>query len=351
MRPSWQLTWPLLLCAFLAPRPGRADDAAKTLTDKGLVKSGSYWLAPEEAALKQKLDDVKRLEKEFTDAQKKMKAALADNAAKMAQIDKVKKELDQINTRLQNGGGQRNQLQAAATQRQQFIQQASVRVYDASRRTDNPELWQAIKDFAGAQTELGLALLAVGEAKYELATAYDKYRDDAQVASALESLGAGHRLGPGKKYDAEFKRLDKLLAQVWNDEVPVHLSNLQYRLAGVLNEKAPLTWMWVPQNDFNTLTASAAEAAGIAIPADAPQATIMFGEERKVAARQVTAPSLRFGRHVFRDVVVLVMAPEAEDMGCILGNKLFEDWKVNFLPQELRFILQPNEQSQPPQTK
>jgi hypothetical protein len=277
-----------------------------------------------------------------------MKPALADNAARMAQIDKAKKELDRINALRQNVGNPR-ELQSAASQLRQLIQQASVRVYDASRRTDNPELWQAIRDFAGAQTELGLALLSVGQLEDKLPTAYDKFRDDPEVASALEALGAAHKLGPVKKYDADFKRLDKLMAQVWNDEIPIHLANREYRLAGVLNEKAPVTWMWTPQNDFNALTASAAEAAGIAIPADAPQAAITFGETRKVAARQVQAASVRFGRHVFRDVTVLVMAADAEDVGCILGNKLFEDWKVNFLPQELRFILQPGEQSQPPE--
>lgn len=325
------------------------DDAASPLAKSGLVKVGNLYLVPEEVELRAHLADLKKQEKEFADAQKKMKEALASNAAMMAQIDKAKKEIEQIDkARTTANAAQANMLIQARNQRVEFLNNMQGRVYDVQTRSESPILRTTITDFATAQANLGATLEAILAARTPLATAYDKFKEDEAITAALAETKS--KLGPAKPYESEFKRAEKLHGQVYTNDVPVYMTNLQHRLIGIVGGKTPVSFTYAVQNEFNTIAGSALEAAGVKIPADAPQGALMAGE-RKIGFKQIKLSTLRLGKHVFHDVPVLALAPEGEDFGSTLGSKLFDECQVNFLQQELKFELQPKQPEEPPESK
>ena len=78
------------------------------------------------------------------------------------------------------------------------------------------------------------------------------------------------------------------------------------------------------------------EAAGLALPAEAPSVPLAMGSGRTLDARPLTVPTLRFGQVVLREVPVYVLGPEGEDLGASIGPAAFAGYDV----QEERARLQ-----------
>jgi hypothetical protein len=84
------------------------------------------------------------------------------------------------------------------------------------------------------------------------------------------------------------------------------------------------------------LTRSAAEAAGLAIPAEAPRETISRSPQQRTAAQRIEVARLRLGKCVLKQVAVFVLPAEAEDWGCQFSRDALSGHSVKIEAERLR---------------
>ena len=58
-------------------------------------------------------------------------------------------------------------------------------------------------------------------------------------------------------------------------------------------------------------------------------------------AKRVVLESLRFNKHVLRDVEAWLLPPEAEDCGCRIGSSAFAGFRAAAESAHLRFRIEP----------
>ena len=106
-------------------------------------------------------------------------------------------------------------------------------------------------------------------------------------------------------------------------------------------EETPATFTWRTSDEPTIITASLAESAGIETPDDAPRVELRIGRRRRLTARQVKIPYVRFGKYLVRDVPAYVLPPEGEDLGSQIGQFALKGYRVSAEPGRLRLVIEP----------
>jgi hypothetical protein len=188
-----------------------------------------------------------------------------------------------------------------------------------------PKLKTAITEWMVARNKLIIAYLAAEPDFSALDKRYKELAEDADVAAALTSLGAKHRLGsPG--FEQDKKTMAAVESTVMTDEVPFIRDGQFDALGGLLNETVPVAVQIESANPKagNWMPVDLLVKAGIAIDPTAPQVTLTFSANGKKAVyqcRQVNVPKLRFGKHVLENLQFLALPDEAKDLGPQLMSK------------------------------
>jgi hypothetical protein len=146
-------------------------------------------------------------------------------------------------------------------------------------------------------------------------------------------------LGPLESYRAEQNRLGEYERLVFTSWLPVYLQSDRVRVGAIVNETTPVTFTWRAESGPTVLTTSLAEAAGLALPAAETAAPLPVAAGRTLPARRITAPTLRFGQVVLRDVPVYVLGPEGEDLGALIGRDGFTENLVQLELERLRLVV------------
>ena len=345
-RRKWTLFWWLPALAVAWPQAAVSADptsGAALLQARGLRRSGYSWQTPQEQSVRSRIASVRKLRRTFIEAGKQLQAAKTQNAAALAQVQRLKREMQQLEQLLDGGNfqqAQRARLTAEYNKRADAYNALGPRVYDAATRTENPALRQAVIRYAEARSALALALLYVKRHAADVAPSYARLRDDDDVAAALKSEGDKHQLGPAKDYVRESNRLARLGEDVFTADAPVYLSNRRFHVCTIVNEQAPITFTYAPQEEASYLAASNLQSAGIRVPDDAPRSTVRLGG-RTLQVREITVPAIRFGKLVLEDVAMFAMPPEAADLGSALGSAALEPLKIDFDAQQLQFRVTP----------
>ena len=131
--------------------------------------------------------------------------------------------------------------------------------------------------------------------------------------------GEKHRLGPHRSYAAEADKLTEYERLTFTPWVPIFFQGSQVRLNSLVNDQSPVTFTWSDSSGPGiVLTRTAAEAAGLTIPATAPGEVVSRSPSERTTARRIEVQRLRLGKCVLQQATVLVLPPEAEDWGCQL---------------------------------
>jgi len=191
------------------------------------------------------------------------------------------------------------------------------------------------------RTELALRLLPLRKAFDDITARYAALRSDASVTAALAALGPDEHLGPSHTLRDLGRTLDRLQPLVFSDAMPVYREGKYYRVAALVNDAQPLTFSFVGTGERTVIPQNLAEAAGLNAAA-APTVKIHIEGGREVTAALVKISSLRFGRHVFRDVEAYILPPEAADVGARVGAGVFVGYRVQLGPGGLSLTIEGN---------
>ena len=181
-----------------------------------------------------------------------------------------------------------------------------------------------------------VTLLEVQRTTDVLDQEYQGLRADRTVQQALENIGNVH-LGPAKDY----RRNNRLATarDVFTAAQPVYRESGHWRIGAVLNERTTATFSYAEQNRPTTIAATLAQVIELAPDPAAPAEMQRFGN-RDVTVRRATLPALRLGKFVFRDLPVLLLPPEAEDLGSQFGSGALDGCRVRLDPQRMTLELE-----------
>lgn len=312
----------------------RADEDAagpSVWSRHGLVPLGQrLWVLPRELELREKLAELPRRRERLLAAEKEIDAAIQANLRTWQETRPALAALEQSLGRLATGDPQRPVLERQ-------IAPLKAAAVDPARLGGQPEMVRRLSELSLARCELSAAIAWVRQTVPQLRTSYAQLAAEPEIAAALSQTGNRRRLGPSRSYQADLGRMrefESLAATSW---VPIFQQSGQTRFTALLDEKSPVTFTWTDSTDQPlVLTASAAEAAGLVIPADAPRQSVAAAPGRTVTARQIALGSVRLGKCVLPDAEAYILPPEAEDIGNRMGRRALIDHRLRLAPQQLR---------------
>lgn len=317
--------------------------ASAELASRGLIREGTVWIVPAEAELRRQLAALPALEKNYLAAAERFttqRARLERAQAQLAAARLEKNRLDKLRQSEGRNARRRQQLAQEAQQWAAVIAQLEV-IAGRGALYEHPALQTAAIERLDAHDALLLCVLAVRRAAAELPDLYAPLRGEAALAALLDAQGPNHRLGPVRDYRRDLQTLQRPAALVFGEELPAVYHGQHWLTSAVFAERFPVAMQIGEEPGIGWLTHNAAQAAGIAVPADAPRQKLTLPGGRTLEVPLVRAATMRLGKWLLRDVELAVLPPAAEDVGSRLGRPLPGGLTDQLVPELCLWRLRP----------
>ena len=337
------LTTAVCLGEKRAPHKVPVNKLADKLVDKGLIRLGSVWICREEAELRRQLATLPELD--FRQARHHEKKLIEAQFEMQNRLRNSRKDHERIRTALNQASlsaGQRQSLEDESRTHANTIAgfQTQIRNRGLDGFDEASQLTHSVLRLNRAQHRLALAILAADRSRRAIAERYAALAADPEIGHTLDQLGQPRqRLGPVKKYTVlQSRRWKKLRDAVFSDRVPLYRRSDRFRFSGIINESTLATFSYTGRDERAFIPASLAESARLEFRANAPTEAFVY-QGRNIPGQKCTIPSLRIGKFVLRNVDVLVLAPEGEDLGARLTAATLKPYRVVLDAQRMRLRL------------
>jgi hypothetical protein len=344
-RPAFARAFPVAIAflfaftaaAALPPRLA-ADDAAETdsaavLAGHGLKPVGRVWM----------LDDELRLRRELIELPKRRERILTienDLGERIERNRNLWQESQPVLTALRKALAKLPTDDPARPRLQQQIDALTKAATAPAKLGGRAEVRACVVEWIDERNALATALVQIRATIGRLGDLYAQVSQAPGVADAVRRAGDKHRLGPQRSYAADRDKLEEYDRLAFTPFVPVFWQGSQLRLTALIDDRSPVTFTWLDSGGSAILlTSTAAEAAGIAVPADAPREVVSRSGQHRAMAARVEVSRLRLGKCVLERVAVFVLPPEAEDWGCQLSREALSGHSVQLEPEHLRLLI------------
>ncbi len=330
----------LVILSALAPASAAPDESADAvLKEKGLRKSGSWYVIAGEAEVQKKLTAARAL---FA----QMAAGLAQQRAYEQAVEENKQiiqELTQqrmmLNDQLAQASGvvQHNQLVATVngvTERLNFLRQQQVE--PASERKVDAQVAGRREAYVQAVIDLRTIVDTTDAAYAALA------KDDA-VTQAINAAGGSSKakatLGPSKAYLANVKLLEKAEATVLTETIDLRKEGGIFWVDVTFNGKITKPMAWDTGAADVVSPYDMAVEIGVKPGKDAPVVRAQVADGSIVEARRMTIPSIRLGKFTIKDVSCMVMPAEKANVPPLLGQTFQKHFTFKFSAEAAKLTL------------
>ncbi len=326
-----------------------ADDDGEPSADsilrmRGLNKQGNVWVLPEEQELRQRFEALKRFEERHRAAAGYVDRLLEANRNLFLQITKLDETLKRTRELVKNaqaGTTQKKQLESEQKNEEALLEQLRKQFIPTDKLGQSSPLKPALVDLVNSRTEATIKFLAYRETPADLPARYERLKQEPTISAALPALPATDRLGPAKGLCDGWRALvERLDAALLNDALPVYRDGNAFRFTAIVNDKRPLTFTFGNQGEPTVIPQNLAETAGLIPSVDAKKVPCHVGEGRDVTAVAMRVPQLRFGRNVVKDVEVLILPPEAADIGARIGPNSLPGYRPRIDANKLQLIIE-----------
>ncbi|HTN77991.1 MAG TPA: aspartyl protease family protein [Pirellulaceae bacterium] len=328
-------TWlALLLClvgnALQAEDPRPAD----VLEAQGLARLGTsnYWGTKLEQELRIHLSDLPKHRAAISALEQSLLERIEKNAAEYAAAQRSEAALQATFASLPTNDPARKTV----AERIKAVQQLAI---PPARLAGQDDTRQQLIELTNHRHALWVAIGVVRRDAALLAESYAPLAKNDMVLTALRKLGGNHRLGPAKNYADDLRKLGDFERAVQTDWVPLYLQGDKQRVTALIDETTPMTFTWSTSPETSYITTSMAAAAGLEIPQNAAIVKVTPAKGRTFPARRVVLPYVRFGKYLLRDVEVVVLPPEGEDLGAQLSAAALSGVRASAQLNRLRLQL------------
>ena len=323
--------------ATLAPRVHADDagepDAATLLAGHGLKPVGRVWMFEEELRLRRELTELPKRRERILAIENELDERIERNRKLWQESQPVLAGLRKSLAKLPTDDPARPRLQ-------QQIDALTKAASAPAKLGGRAEVRARVVEWINERNALATALVQIRTAIGRLGDLYTHVSQASGVADAIRSAGDKHRLGPQRSYAADRDKLDEYERLAFTPFVPVFWQGSELRLTALVDDKSPVTFTWTGSGGNSiVLTSTAAEAAGLTVPADAPREVVSRSGQHRATARRIEVARLRLGKCVLERVAVLVLPPEAEDWGCQISREALSGHSVQLEPERLRLLI------------
>ncbi|HZZ74067.1 MAG TPA: hypothetical protein VFE24_17575 [Pirellulales bacterium] len=319
----------LALAAGLTAAAPPVSPAVQTLTEKGLVKKGSFWITADEAKILEYDRNLKELERKTIQSQAQFEELVKQGKAAKEAYTQTRKEYDKIQELIKAGGltpQQTAQLNQESNKRVPILQKAQPLIVDLQGQMDNAAFNAASAEFRKDREDLTLALIYLEKNAVSLDEKYAELKEDPEVKAALLKL-PGARLGPSRDFKKEPIKTAPAEKLVYSNTLPLYRSKGVIVFDVLLNGTTFLPIGDGRVNDYTMIPQKVIEASGQKIPPDA-QVLTLNANGKQYKTRLVKLGSLRIGKYVLTDTDVLAMPDDAQGLPTTLGRKTLNDFEL-----------------------
>jgi clan AA aspartic protease (TIGR02281 family) len=301
-----------------------AADNEKTLTDKGLKKSGSVYALPDEGQIEAKMKDAIKVKAgKIAPAQKQQKTAEQAVDVIRKQMEAGKKFLDNIEVEIPKApsAAKHNQMVSDYRKAEKKMEELQTQL-EAAEKTAK-EKRNAVMQAAEEYNE---HLLQARKLYDKIAKQYKGIATEKEVTDALAALNAADakaklKLGPTAAMLATGTKLKNLEDQVFSEAIPIKQGQGGLWSIGVMfNNKSAVELEIDTGASSVVLPFKLAKELGLEPGYDAPTVRGQLANGSIVEGKKVMAPRIRVGRFVVDDVECLVFGPEYDQASALLGQ-------------------------------
>ena len=174
----------------------------------------------------------------------------------------------------------------------------------------------------------------------ELETKYADLANQPKVEELLGAMSPSAKLGPGMSLNSVRRRLADFAEQADAEMIPIYLESGQVRVGAIVNDRYPATFTWSEDTSHAVIT-DAMYRAWTGQTANGTLRSWRPNSGSRTRCRQESLDYIRIGSAVLRDVEVLVLPPEQESVGAVIGPKLLNSYQAVCIPAELQLRLTP----------
>lgn len=316
----------------------QANDVRRTLRRDYRLRQAdpaNVWLVPAEVRLRDAIQRLESTRSMIVAAQKGIERRIEQNRSSfLASQQKIKS--------LRNAVAQLNGSDKKRREVERQIIELKERMIAPKDLGAVPEVRSDLIDLTNQRLQASIDMLIVTRIVAQLPKKYADLRGDQRLSRMLKSLGVDHRLGPLKDdYTQYIRRFDEVAQTVFTNWSPLYLQSELMRFGGLVNERTPIVFSWQDSSEETVLTSGVAEATGCMPSAPLPARVVNVAGKR-LKAHPITIPTVRFGKHVLNNVQAVVLPPESEDVGCRIGRRAFDEFRVEPQPERLRIVVEAN---------
>jgi hypothetical protein len=362
----------IAIISAAGPPVRAADDpmasAMDVLKQKGLTKlkpttATVPWVLDDEAKVHEKLEAVRKAEAMYRQAAKKVKDDSVISARDRDVLSKAQKRFDELKAYAEKPETIPRQFARKFRSQDQMRQALAADMKDAHDKIMllapklNGGMPAALKaeivNWMTASDNLIVAYLTAEPEFRELNQKYKELAKDAEVATALKTLGKKHRLG-SKDFEQDQKAMAAAEATVLSGDVPFYREGMFDYIGGMVNETTPAVFRidTVNTKSGNWIAAATLAKAGVTIDPSAQSVMLTIsgnGAKRTIQCRQVIVPKLRLGKYVLENLSFLAMPDDAKDLGAQLLSKELNGYDVTPDVEKWLFKLVKKEEPKPEQ--
>jgi len=319
-----------------------ADTPEQILAAHGLKNSNGVWYALGDFEIPDRVQTIERLERRLHDLRKQRDWLLEQNESMKAQLDKLtaaQKPLREARDGTKSGSPQRKRLDEEIKKQTAAIEQLKKSIVSPDKLGATMPLKGVVMDLVAVRSDLAFHLLAIQRQIEELPAAYENLRKNAAVTAALASLQSPGQLAPSKAYANELRTLTRIERLVFTDALPVYREKKQLRIMALANEELPITFSLYETSEPTVITHNMAESLGLALDARARRVLKLDGK-RDVKIYPAKLATLRLGRHLFKDLDVVVLPPEHENLGARIALTSLQGVRARVVAERLQLRLE-----------
>jgi hypothetical protein len=323
------------------------EDPRRILADAGLTNLGDAWLCPAEVEARRWFDALDPLERQYQALQKAVDDRIRANEAAKGELNQKKRDLKALLKKIEANdpaalGPTRDQLKQTAKDLDAQVKQLRKVAKDATKLAEFQPAREEVIRLANARAALTLAAAALRGTAGTLPKEYERLGNSAAVRGALAKLPQ-QRLGMDKNYVADAaERLARIERTVTSNVVPAYCDDHHARVLAIVNGATPVTFSLRHSNGPTHLPHSLVTSLGISTE-NAPTASYTVGS-RKLTCRVIKLDAVQLGGVVLKNVEVLALPPEGEDLGAKLGRAAYDAYYFDVDFSQLRLTIMDSSQ-------
>lgn len=319
-----------------------AESPDQVLQQHGLKQAGGLWHLSSDLGVAERVQTAERLERRFHDLRKQIDTLLDYNErmkAQLAALNAAQKGARAARKTVKGDSPEQKLWDEQIKQQGAVIDQLKKSIVPVEKLGATMPLKALVMELVGVRSEAAFHVLSARRHIQQAPDRDEALRTNAEIVAALAALQPPGDLAPPRTYANEVRSLERIDKTIFTDELPLFREGKAWRVTGIANDELPMTFTFYDSTEPAVITRSMADALGLDL-AKKPKVEHQLGKAN-VKVTTTRLESLRFGRHVLHDVVVLVLSPENENQGARIGLGVFRNLRVRVVPERLLLRLDP----------